>query len=133
LIDVLNRPLRNLLASDPRQTVDAARGLVPAGADAGYDGGGTSGAASRPGRERMISVSHLTKEIYSSIGKRRIIDDISFDVGPGEKIAVLGRNGAGKSTLLRIIGGVEPKTSGDIYHGLLLSWGGGVAGGPRPD
>jgi capsular polysaccharide transport system ATP-binding protein len=83
----------------------------------------------RPRPGKVISVRHLTKEIDSSIGRRRILDDISFDVSPGEKIAVLGRNGAGKSTLLKIIGGVEAKTGGDIHRGLFMSWPLGFSGG----
>jgi capsular polysaccharide transport system ATP-binding protein len=78
---------------------------------------------------KCIAVSRLRKEIHSSIGMRRILDDISFNVGPGEKIAILGGNGAGKSTLLRIIGGVDSKTSGDVHRGLSLSWPLGFSGG----
>ena len=83
----------------------------------------------RQGAGKRISVGRLSKEIHSSIGVRRILDDISFAVGPGEKIAVLGGNGAGKSTLLRIIGGVDSETSGEIHRGLFLSWPLGFAGG----
>ena len=78
---------------------------------------------------KRLSVSRLGKEIRSSIGVRRILDDISFAVGPGEKIAILGGNGAGKSTLLRIIGGVDSETSGEIHRGLFLSWPLGFTGG----
>jgi capsular polysaccharide transport system ATP-binding protein len=78
---------------------------------------------------KRISVSRLSKEIRSSIGVRRILDDISFAVGPGEKIAILGGNGAGKSTLLRIIGGVDSETSGEIHRGLFMSWPLGFTGG----
>ena len=52
----------------------------------------------------------------------RVLDGISFSVGEGEKIAVLGRNGSGKSTLVKLIGGVERPTSGTITRGLSLSW-----------
>lgn len=78
---------------------------------------------------KRIAVSNLRKEIGSTIGVRRILDDISFDIAPSEKIAILGGNGAGKSTLLRIIGGVESKTSGNIHRGLFLSWPLGFSGG----
>jgi len=129
LIAVLNRPLRNLLASDPRRTIVAPRGVPPARGSSQRNVDPASSSVPCAVLEKMISVSHLTKEIHSLIGKRRIVDDISFDVGRGEKIAVLGRNGAGKSTLLRIIGGVESKTSGDIHRGLRLSWPLGFSGG----
>src|SRR3546814_10361787 len=42
----------------------------------------------------------------------RILDDISFRVGEGDRVAILGRNGAGKSTLLRVLNGVYPPTAG---------------------
>lgn len=42
------------------------------------------------------------------------LDDISFTVGEGEAIALLGRNGSGKSTLLKLISGVMGADRGDI-------------------
>jgi capsular polysaccharide transport system ATP-binding protein len=126
----LNPPPQKLFALDPRR-VASAREAAPRrrrAEDSLVPAGGAAAPAAAP-RERVIAVSHLTKEIHSSIGMRRILDDISFDVGPGEKIAVLGRNGAGKSTLVKIIGGVEPQTGGEIHRGLTMSWPLGFAGG----
>ena len=42
------------------------------------------------------------------------LDDVSFDVWPGEVHALLGENGAGKSTLIKIISGVYPPGSGEM-------------------
>lgn len=56
------------------------------------------------------------------MGEKRVLDGVSFAVGPGDKIAIMGKNGAGKSTLVKIIGGVEKPTSGSIERGLSLSW-----------
>jgi ABC-2 type transport system ATP-binding protein len=56
----------------------------------------------------MIEASHLTK----LFGSLTAIDDVSFEVRPGEIVGFLGPNGAGKSTTMRILGGVFPPTSG---------------------
>ncbi len=78
---------------------------------------------------RSIRVERLRKEYHTQIGVRRVLDDISFEVREGEKIAVLGRNGSGKTTLIKLIGGVETPTSGTISRGLSMSWPLGLAGG----
>jgi capsular polysaccharide transport system ATP-binding protein len=80
-------------------------------------------------RTRKIVVDNLVKEVQTTIGPRRILDSISFEVAHGEKIAVLGRNGAGKSTLVKVIGGVEAASAGHIHRGMFMSWPLGFAGG----
>jgi len=42
------------------------------------------------------------------------LNDISFDVYPGESIGIIGKNGAGKSTLLKILSKITPPSSGQI-------------------
>jgi lipopolysaccharide transport system ATP-binding protein len=42
------------------------------------------------------------------------LNDVSFNVNPGESIGIIGKNGAGKSTLLKILSKITPPTSGRI-------------------
>lgn len=44
----------------------------------------------------------------------QVLDDISFDVQPGEALGIMGRNGCGKSTLLKIICGIFPPDAGEV-------------------
>jgi iron complex transport system ATP-binding protein len=46
-----------------------------------------------------------------------VLRDVSFDVAPGEFVAVMGRNGAGKSTLLDVIAGLRLRSDGRITIG----------------
>jgi capsular polysaccharide transport system ATP-binding protein len=80
-------------------------------------------------RRSAIKVIDIVKEYHTSIGRRRVLDGISFEVRAGKKLAVLGRNGAGKSTLVKIIGGVERPTSGRVVRDLFMSWPIAFAGG----
>lgn len=43
-----------------------------------------------------------------------VIEHVSFDVAPGEFVAVMGRNGAGKSTLLDVVAGLRTPTEGAV-------------------
>ncbi|MES1224965.1 MAG: ATP-binding cassette domain-containing protein, partial [Bacteroidota bacterium] len=57
-----------------------------------------------------IKVNNITK-IY---GKQKALNDVSFEVSPGEIIGFLGPNGAGKSTMMKIITCFIPQTSGSV-------------------
>lgn len=79
----------------------------------------------------MIAVTSVCKDYHSETRHtyHRVLSNVSFAVGPGEKIAVLGRNGAGKSTLIRLIAGIEMPTSGSIERTMSVSWPVGLTGG----
>jgi len=70
----------------------------------------------------MIRALGVTKDYRMERGIHRAIDDVSFTMNRGEKIAVLGLNGAGKSTLIRILSGVELPTKGTVERQMSLSW-----------
>ncbi len=67
-------------------------------------------------RTIKASVSVLLRAAFQP-PKRRMrttLEKIDFDLGPGDRLAVVGRNGAGKSTLLKILVGAYPPTTGTL-------------------
>jgi zinc/manganese transport system ATP-binding protein len=56
-----------------------------------------------------------------TIGAQRILDDVSFTIGTGELVGLIGSNGAGKTTLLRVILGLQATSEGEVL----------LAGSPR--
>ena len=60
--------------------------------------------------EKIISVSNLTFAYDSEA----VLRELSFEVKPGESVAVIGANGAGKSTLLQLLVGLWPKFQGSV-------------------
>ncbi len=55
------------------------------------------------------------RNIVKSYGGRRVVDDVSIKVMPGQVTCLLGPSGCGKSSTLRIIAGVEMQDSGTIF------------------
>jgi multiple sugar transport system ATP-binding protein len=53
--------------------------------------------------------------VRKSFGQLSVLKDISLNIRHGEFVSLVGPSGCGKSTLLRIIAGLEPQTSGDIF------------------
>lgn len=70
----------------------------------------------------MLQIKDVSKAYSTRQGRRQVLSDVSFQLGNGEHLGILGRNGAGKSTLIRIISGAERPTSGRIIRGMSVSW-----------
>jgi branched-chain amino acid transport system ATP-binding protein len=59
----------------------------------------------------ILAVNNLRKEF----GGLMAVFDVSFDVLPGDIVALIGPNGAGKTTIFNLISGVLPPTAGTIH------------------
>lgn len=59
-------------------------------------------------------MSILVENVTKTYGKQTALDNVSFEVKPGEIVGFLGPNGAGKSTMMKIITGFIPSDSGNV-------------------
>jgi len=59
----------------------------------------------------LLEVRNLDKSFYST----HAANNVSFNVNPGEVVALLGENGAGKSTVIKMLAGVYRPDSGDVF------------------
>ncbi|MFJ6164364.1 ABC-F family ATP-binding cassette domain-containing protein [Micromonospora orduensis] len=98
--------------SKPQFRIDAANALI---------------ADVPPARDTMslqrMAVSRLGKQVYElenvelHAGPKEILRDVTWLVGPGDRIAILGANGAGKTTLLRMLAGITRPDGGRLNTG----------------
>ncbi|OLO35904.1 ABC transporter ATP-binding protein [Alkalihalophilus pseudofirmus] len=58
----------------------------------------------------MIEINQLSKSIHN----HEVLNEINFELKPGNIIGLIGRNGAGKTTLLRLLVGILLPTKGDV-------------------
>ena len=58
----------------------------------------------------LLTVAGLTK----LFNKRRVLDDVSFSVSPGEVLGLIGPNGSGKTTLFECLAGLMPANAGTV-------------------
>ena len=75
----------------------------------------------RPAQPPTPPPDTVTLVLYAESVSQRfkgvpVLDEVSFNVGDGERVGLIGPNGAGKSTLLRIIAGEQPPDEGRAGH-----------------
>jgi ATP-binding cassette subfamily F protein uup len=68
----------------------------------------------------LLTAQNITKTYM----ERRVLDNVSFFLGEGDKVGIIGINGTGKSTLLRILAGAEEPDGGQMIRtgGIRVSY-----------
>ncbi len=66
----------------------------------------------------VLDVKNISKNYPGPNGQaKRVLENVSFTIDRGDRIALVGINGAGKSTLMRMLAGMEKPSSGEIRVG----------------
>jgi lipoprotein-releasing system ATP-binding protein len=68
-------------------------------------------------RQQALRIEGLRKAFRSGAAELVLFENLSFAVGRGEMLAIVGQSGAGKSTLLHILGALERPSAGSVYFG----------------
>lgn len=75
-------------------------------------------AAERLSAEPLLRVRGVSKRF----GGLTAVDDVTFDVSPGEIVSIIGPNGAGKTTLFNLVSGQLKPTAGEVsFHGEVIN------------
>ena len=62
------------------------------------------------------------KGLFKSFGEQRVLSDVSFQIPEGRIVGFYGRSGIGKTTLARILCGIVPPDSGNVYRNGTPLW-----------
>ena len=101
--------------SKPQFRIDAANALIDDEPPARDELKMVEFATARLGK----LVVELT-DVGVSYGDRRILHDVTWQLGPGDRMGVLGPNGVGKSTLLKLLAGTLAPTTGTMKRGTTI-------------
>ena len=99
----------------PKFRVDAANVLIaeePAPRD--------QGELLKFARNRLGNTVYEAHHVQVRAGDKELIDDLYWNVGPGDRIGIVGVNGAGKTTLMRTLAGEIPPYAGKLVTGVTV-------------
>ena len=99
----------------PKFRVDAANVLIaeePAPRD--------QGELLKFARNRLGNTVYEAHHAQIRAGEKELIDDLYWNVGPGDRIGIVGVNGAGKTTLMRTLAGEIPPHAGKLVTGVTV-------------
>ena len=99
----------------PKFRVDAANVLIaeePAPRD--------QGELLKFARNRLGNTVYEAHHVQIRAGEKELIDDLYWNVGPGDRIGIVGVNGAGKTTLMRTLAGEIPPAAGKLVTGVTV-------------
>lgn len=112
-------------ADDPRllsafganaQEVAQEYGLVHVDATNATDATNANGAGTTSSSHETVAAQQIT------VSGRKILDDVTWLIGPGDRFGIVGANGAGKSTLLKLLDGTLAPESGRVNIGKTVKF-----------
>ena len=65
----------------------------------------------------LLRADRLTKTVRSGDAPLTILDGVTFDIAPGESVAIVGASGSGKTTLLGLLAGLDRPSEGEVWVG----------------
>ena len=108
--------------SKPRYRIEAAEALIADVPEPRNTVELTSFARKRLGKD-VLDLEDVTATVPTSDGPRLLLDDVTWRIGPGDRIGLVGINGSGKSTLLRVLVGDREIAAGNRKLGKTVSIG----------
>jgi len=102
-------------ATKPQARLDAAKRLLATRPDAAARVGTLDLVTNVPRLGNTVIKAHQASFAYE--GKEPILHDVTFDLGPGERVGVVGPNGAGKSTFINLLAQHLTPTKGTVKRG----------------